>query len=264
MRVNVVCKPGWILERLARELADRLPGVRVNAGKDVRHAAEGDDLNYYLPSRDYLRCPVGGPMMGLFTHGQTGFDLIPHQRASIAMNEAMAARLRAAGAVHVHVIRPGVEPSDRGQIVFGVIGRVYNSGRKGEHLVREAVRAGYTVVACGTETYVRAMSRRQWPCPQPYTMDQRAAFYRAIDYLLVTSTEEGGPMPVPEAIAYGVPVIAPAGVGWCDEFPALGRYIPGDWPSLQAVLEALTHPPTWADWADGHARIFASVLERAA
>lgn len=101
------------------------------------------------------------------------------------------------------------------------------------------------------------MTRQQWPCATPYTIATRAAFYAAIDYLVVTSTEEGGPMPVLEAIARGVPVIAP-NVGWCWEFPVL-RYAVGEYEALRQVLEQLTAPPSWEHWGHAHARLFASL-----
>lgn len=264
MRVNVVCKPGWILERLARELAARLPDVSVNAGKDRRVATPRAHLNYYLPTRDYHKYPADGVIVGLYTHGDTGFDLIPRLSAAVAMNQTMGKRLRDAGAPHVRVIRPGVDRRRARPIVFGVIGRVYNNRRKGEHLVAAAVAAGYHVVACGPSARVSAMSAMQWPVETVYGFEDRDAFYQSIDYLLVTSTEEGGPMTVPEAIDAGVPVIAPKGVGWCDEFDCLGRYEAGSWPALHAVLQRLTEPPTWDAWADGHRALFQELREVAA
>jgi hypothetical protein len=144
--------------------------------------------------------------------------------------------------------------------VFGVIGRVYNSGRKGEALVARAVRDGFRFVACGVQGgrgRGRSLARSQWPCPTPYALAQRDEFFRAIDYLVVTSTLEGGPMPVLEAIARGVPVIAP-NVGWCWEFPVL-RYAVGEYDSLRGVLEQLTAPPSWEQWGAAHARLFASI-----
>ena len=41
-----------------------------------------------------------------------------------------------------------------------------------------------------------------------------------IDYLLILSNNEGGPVPLLEAFATGAPVIAPD-VGWCWEYPII-------------------------------------------
>jgi glycosyltransferase involved in cell wall biosynthesis len=61
------------------------------------------------------------------------------------------------------------------------------------------------------------------------------AWFAGLDYYLVTSDSEGGPIPVLEAIAAGVPVIAPD-VGFCWEYPVI-RYSGID--ELRRTLEWL-------------------------
>lgn len=259
MRINVVTKTGWILERLARELAERVPGITINAGGRERAIDPRADFNYYLPAKDLRKFPPEGAAIGFYTHGANAFDLIPRFAACVAMNRRMGAELEARGAGRVEVIRPGTDAPPR-PILFGVIGRTYNDGRKGQELVRRAVADGFRFVACGAgpAARVRAATRGQWPCSTPYTVATRDAFYSAIDYLVITSTEEGGPMPVLEAIARGVPVIAP-NVGWCWEFPGI-RYEPaGEYSALRQVLAQLTAPPSWEQWGEAHARLFAAL-----
>ena len=257
--INIVTKPGWILERLAREITRRVPGVRINAGQSSRAIDPGAAFNYYLPAKDLRKYPTTGPAIGFYTHGTNGFDLIPRFAACLAMNRTMAARLEEHGAANVTIIRPGTDAPPR-PIVFGVIGRTYSDGRKGEELVARAVVDGFRFVACGVDGgrgRPRAITANQWPCAMPFEIATRDAFYSTIDYLVVTSTEEGGPMPVLEAIARGVPVIAP-NVGWCWEFPVL-RYAVGEYSSLRQVLEQLTAPPSWEQWGEAHARLFAAL-----
>ncbi len=255
MRVNVVVKRGWILERLAAELQRGVPGTTINCGTSERTVDPGADLNYYLPAKDVLKFPPPGKAVGLFTHGLVPEDPAPFV-AVTAMNRRVAGELRRLGA-DVTVIRPGTEPPDRGA-VFGVVGRPYNSGRKGEALVEQAVAAGFRFVACAPKEKVRATARARWPCTVTHHTDQRDDFYRSIDYLVVPSLEEGGPMPLLEAIARRVPVIAPD-VGWCWEFPVI-RYERGSWNSLRDVLEGLAQPPTWKDWAAKHRALFQRLL----
>jgi len=260
MRINIVTKPGWILERLARELVERVPGVTLNAGKRERAIDPVADFNYYLPAKDFRKYPTdGGRAIGFYTHGANAFDLIPQFAACLAMNRTMGARLEELGAANVRILRPGTDAPPR-PIVFGVIGRVYNDGRKGEELVRRAVADGFRFVACGAgaAARARATTRGQWPCATPYDLAHRDAFYTGIDYLVVTSTEEGGPMPVLEAIARGVPVIAPPTVGWCGEFPII-PYAAGEYSALRQVLEQLTAPPSWEQWGEAHRRLFADL-----
>jgi hypothetical protein len=255
--MNIVTKTGWILERLSRELL-AIPGVSLNCGEGERKAMKGGP-NYYLPAKDFKRFPADGWRIGLYTHGDSGFDVIREFEVCLAMNQSMAGRLAEAGARKIRVIRPGA-PWKQERVTFGVVGRVYNDGRKGEGFVANAIAAGFSFVACSTPKKIRATSRGIWPCPVTHSAeseDSRRAFYQSIDYLVVTSLDEGGPMPVLEAIASGVPVIAPD-VGWCWEFPVI-RYVRGDWESLKSVLMALTHPPSWSEWVESHRKLFADL-----
>jgi glycosyltransferase involved in cell wall biosynthesis len=249
------------LERLARELL-AIPGTTINCGADERVALKGGP-NYFVPAKDAIKTPADGVKLGLYTHGDNGLDIVPDFDVCIAMNRRMADRLPELGARKVALIRPGAWPAK--QIVFGVAGRVYNSGRKGEGLVAQAIEAGFNFIACKSKTKIRA-ARQDWPCPaSAFDADDegaRRSFYASIDYFVVTSLDEGGPMTVPEAIACGVPVIAPD-VGWCWEFPVL-KYARGDWDSLRSVLRGLTDTPTWSRWVEAHRRLFADLQEQAA
>ena len=244
-RVQIVVDAnGWILHRCAQELERHLTGVEIN-GRG--HQA----VRYYLPASTYWagKFPPASDSVriGFFTHeaAENLPSLIPLYDHHLAMNQAMAGWLRTYGADPV-VIRPGSIP--RKPITFGVCGKVYPSGRKGEELVRRMVQAGYRVRGWG----------EGWPC-QIVGNDPRRLheFYARIDYLVVTSTVEGGPMPVIDAISQGVPVIAPA-VGWCWEYPTL-HYEAGDWTSLERLLMGLTQPPTWQGWVDGHYDLFSRI-----
>lgn len=250
MRVNIVVKPGWILERCAREVERAVPDSVVNATPWPPTTAAQADLTYYLPMKDIRHSPegLGGLSVGFFTHGEervrTFAPLFDH---AVAMNEQVADLLRKL-AVPVTVIRPGVEAQRH--ITFGVCGTLHK-GRKGPDMVRAAVAAGFDFMAC-TDDAARS------PCRVWTSIENRSKFYGAIDYLVVTSTEEGGPMPVVEALAAGVPVIAP-NVGWCWEFPVI-RYEKGSWISLLSVLTRLTRIPTWEEWGAAHRRLFKELL----
>lgn len=257
MKVNVVAKLGWILERLAVELHPNTingcgPAVLQHAKPDRLVDAEAD-INYYLPARDFAKFPCPGKAVGLYTHGQTGFDLIPKFAACVTMNQALAEQLRIAGAKKVVTIRPGTEAPTRNP-VFGVLGRVYGKRRKGADLVVKAVQDGFDFRAC---TDFAPGGRKQSPCPVTHGIEARDAFLDSIDYLVVTSTEEGGPMPVIEALARHVPVIAPE-VGWCWEFPVI-KYRVGSYASLRKVLRGLSRPPSWKAWRAQHEALWATL-----
>ena len=66
------------------------------------------------------------------------------------------------------------------------------------------------------------------------------AHLRTLDHTVATATLEGGPMTTLEAMASGVPVVIPKGVGIHDELPEVPgvyRYRRGDAEDLIAVLE---------------------------
>lgn len=235
----------WIAGRFARELVARLPtyGVEAFINDTVRgHALEFQSIVYGPPTRR--------PAVGFFTHG----DFRPRRYARdydghIVFNPAMIPYLVEGGADRstITVIEPCVD-TDRFNrrarpIIFGVAGRTYPDGRKGEHLVRALVDHGYNVVAWGSG----------WPC-EIFSSDlaDLPAFYRAIDYYIDTAHDEGGCMAAFEAIAMGVPVISHT-VG------VLHPVIPyerSDVNSLLNVVCRLTAPRSYDDFARDHAVVF--------
>jgi hypothetical protein len=243
VRVNVVVTPPdlpWIGGRLARELVARLPQYGIDATINGPKA----DLEY---QQFVYGFPTSRPAIGVFTHGSLrprtfgrSYDGV------IAFNPAMIAYLKEADAPHPCQIALPVGPEFIPQRppVFGVAGRTYADGRKGEFLVLRMMAAGYDVRAWGSG----------WPCPT--VSDQLTnlpAFYRSLDYYVDTSSDEGGCVPALEAIAMGVPVIShTVGV----EHPVI-PYERHNWDSLAAVLRRLTTPRTYDDWAREHAAYFA-------
>jgi hypothetical protein len=81
--------------------------------------------------------------------------------------------------------------------------------------------------------------------------EQMRVFYQSIDYLIVTSDTEGGPIPVLEALAAGIPVIAP-NVGFCWEYPVI-RY--EDISDLVRIIETLRSVPINTRWSSGAAML---------
>jgi len=140
--------------------------------------------------------------------------------------------------------------------VIGVAGRVYKGGRKGEGLVKRLARDGrWKVIASG----------QGWPVPcTKRAWKDMPDFYRTLNIFLCTSQIEGGPVTVLEALACGVPVVIPTGVGAMDELPnmpGIWRYDKGDydsmidsinyaidWPMLPEQLRAVVEDCTAARW----------------
>lgn len=243
VRVNIVLGDGdrdWICGRFARELVARLPAHGVAASINEPTGAE---LDYVLP---VYGAPPRRPAVGLFTHGEErprlyAIDYDGH----ITFSDTLAARLRLAGAAAPEIVSyPVDERFSLGRpLRFGVAGRVYSDGRKGEHLVSAMVAAGYDVVAWGSGWPCRIVGREVVDLP---------AFYKSLDYYIDTSSDEGGCVPASEAAAMGVPVISHT-VGVTLPVIPYERF---EWGSLRAVLRRLSSPYTYDDFARDHARVF--------
>jgi len=223
--------PGWILERMTQALAQRLPYVTTSNRVNPRAA-----IQYYLNYTEHLG-RVSPIELASFTHVD---ELMPDMKAryfqvarevdvAVCMAERYAAELRALGLREVHVIRPGVDLARfTPRVKIGVVGRTYACGRKGEALVAEVLDTP------GIEWHFTGSG---WPmASRALTEAEMPAFYREMDYILVPSLYEGGPMCVIEALACGTRVIAPP-VGWVTDFPHI-EFRTGDAADLRRVLDA--------------------------
>lgn len=251
MRVNIILESGdthWIGGRLARELASRLPKFGIETSINGSHSV---DLTYH---QIVYNGPIQRPAVGLFTHGRYRPQHFgPAYDGQISMNPVMHRYLMDAGCEWPIMIHQpiGDEFIRKTPICFGVAGRVYGDGRKGEHLVRHMLEEGFTVYAWGYgwPEGVRDMGS------DPATLPE---FYHSIDYYIDTSSDEGGCTPALEARAMGVPVISHSiGV----DRPCL-FYETHSWESLHAILNGLSTYNNYDQWAEAHALYFHSVIER--
>lgn len=265
-RVNVVLADrSWVLEQVSRELERRLPSVGLSMEPD-----RSADINYYVTYSAY-RPGIGGRQAGFFTHIEERspdavrrfFEVARSVDAAVAMAERYAQPLRDAGVEDVRLICPGIDLDRFRPVVrIGVVGRTYHTGRKGEDLIRAVM----------DEPHVEwHFTGAGWPGPARMLADDEVpAFYRTIDYLLVPSYYEGGPMPVLEALASGVEVIAPD-VGFAGDYPHI-PFALGDAADLRRVLRELVEirlarrrsvaDRTWDAWAEGHDRLFHDLMRR--
>lgn len=230
MKINIVIGDtdlNWILGRLAYELHNRL-GWSINK--------PGADVDYCIPYLNYKHAtaPV---KVGLFTHKERDgikrkvfeevYRILP-PKCRIHLSQST-------GDIFENIIHLGSDL--KSSVYFGVAGKDHASGRKNFHWIPELKKDGFNITALsGTSE------------------EDRSFFYKRIDYLVVTSSIEGGPVPVLDAIAMGVPVIAPD-VGWCWEYPCI-HYERDNLAELKYVMRKLSKGRTWKDVADDHKRIF--------
>lgn len=290
MRVNVICRnfaKDRVLPRFARYLRD-------GCGWSLTTAPEPGADAYYLMGYFEMQMfgpgqwPPSVPTASLFTHREERDD----KKAALYDRIASEVGLRVAmcqlygdplGSLGPTIVPPLPVERDRfvpakrhrnARPVIGVSGYTYGTGRKGEAMIAEAVRALGDRVAWSA-------SGRGWPVPVPtrsYSWSDMPSFYQSLDVLVCPSTVEGGPMPVLEALSCGVQVVVPRGVGILDELPgdALGihRYARGDTAAMVAAvrmaimtdessqeeLRAVTEPYTVAAWCAENGRGVEEVL----
>lgn len=133
--------------------------------------------------------------------------------------------------VELDLFTPG-ELRHNGKPRVGVSGYVYPGGRKGEALVKRLAddRPPFELVASG----------KGWPVEtRAYAWRELPDFYRSLDVYLCTAVTEGIPMPPLEALACGVPVVVPVGVGMLDELPdmpGIYHYEAGDYAAMRRAI----------------------------
>ena len=120
--------------------------------------------------------------------------------------------------------------------VVGLSGFVdKRSNRKGEGLVARLAASDLgeriTLKASGVGWPVQTSRRNVVDLPD---------FYRRLDLLICTSNREGIPMPPLEALACGIPIVIPTGIGMLDDLPdikGIYRYKANDYQELETAIE---------------------------
>jgi glycosyltransferase involved in cell wall biosynthesis len=250
----------WVLERLARTLAERLPYAEFVAWEP--RVTEATRIVYYVNYALYQR-PTGRIDVAFFTHLDESQGFLERARGvdcCICMCKTYADWLAGHGVRDVvHILMAFDSERYRPRLVLGVAGKL-DHPRKGRVLV-ERVRELPFVEVRATEG---RMAEEDLP-----------AFYQGLDYVLIPATVEGGPMSLLEGLGMGKPVIAPAGVGIVpelEESPYVRLYPAGDAEALVRVVRAcyedkcgpqrLVEERTWERWAAEHDRVFRRLLRQ--
>lgn len=228
MKINIVAPTyeSWILRRIARSFGKHMQGCTVSSRPDL-----SADVNFYVNYALFTHptaCDVG-----FFTHREKNqadaevFDKVADQVDwCVAMCDKTAAHLPPDRTTVIHV---APDPQFRKKhLVLGVVAREYETGRKRTGWLDELRKIpGVEIRFTNGRVPWRLM-----PC-----------FYRRIDYLLILSDNEGGPLPLLEALAMGVPVIS-SDVGFVSDYTTI-RY--HDLNDLKNIIRGLIIPPNaWA------------------
>jgi hypothetical protein len=238
----------WVLERLARRLAAKLPYARFVPWRPEPGGAAR--LAYYVNYALY-QGPSGLIDVGFFTHRDDTQHFLERARGvdcCVCMAKVYADWLRSQGVAAVEHIPMGFDTYRyRPRLVMGVVGKL-DHPRKGRHLVERLRQLPFLEVRA-TEGEVGA--------------EELPDFYQRLDYVLIPATVEGGPMSLLEGLGMGKPVIAPEAVGMVPEFrdtEHMLRYPAGDAEALVRLVTAcyekkrgpsrLVQDRTWDRWAE--------------
>jgi len=265
LRVHVKREPdNWILTEIAAHLVDQL-GWTVSNTTSPRA-----EINYFVNYHRYEE--VSGLKAAFFTHREHWYGRYEKMwwevlaEVDLAVFQSKKYQLESQSRIptlNSVVISPGVDLSrfSPRRIRIGVIGRAYNNGRKGEDLLIEVARRFPAVewVVTGANWGLKSKRVRSRALPD---------LYRSLDYVLIPSRTEGGPMSAIEALASGVPVIS-ADVGWMSELPHL-EFENGNVESLAEVITGIienraslvgsVENRTWATFATEHLRAFEDLI----
>ncbi len=249
---------------MAAELSARLTYVQY----DLRSCSSAS-IQYYLTYSTYKE-RVSQIELAYFTHleEQTEakhkfFTCASKVDHCVSQSEKYANLISAQVSGKVTVIAPGIDLAlYRPKLRLGVVGRAYHTGRKGEDLVRQLMHLK------DVEWHFTGSG---WPGPALNLLpNEMPLFYRSMDYIVVPSHYEGGPMCIPEAVACGTPVIS-SDVGWAQSFPHI-PFKNGDVSDLRRVIQELLKIKrsraeaalsySWNSWASQHDILFSQYLPK--
>lgn len=214
----------WVLPRYCREFAKRMPNCQISFEPD-----NTADVNIFLPYYKWKPCDT--PTIGFYTHKE---DDTPQKKEMwdlstqlvdycVAMCDKTAKKLPEHKTCVIQVY-PDIQFYNPNPLVIGVAGKECPSGRKRFEFIQELRKLPNVVVRFADGSV-------------PF--EQMPRWYEGIDYLVITSDNEGGSMPVIEALAMHKPVIAPD-VGFTWDFSVI-RY-DGTLENLLEVVQRLNIP----------------------
>jgi glycosyltransferase involved in cell wall biosynthesis len=245
----------WILDRIIKELIDRLEYVYCYDEIDEA------DINYYVNWHAF-KGSTSGLDVAFFTHyeprsKQTFFDVARSMDHCIFMSEKYRLEMRELNIDTTSTIPLGVDLAlFKPKLILGCVGSFSQNEVRRE-------RKGYDMI--------QALRGLDWIDVRitegELNFSELPDFYRELDYVLIPSSIEGGPMCVSESLACGIPVIAPPDVGAISEYDTgIINYTNGDFESLKAVLVELYEKKlhlrqsvehlTWDNFATRHDELF--------
>lgn len=249
-------KSYWILDRIIHELISRLPYALCY---DEIHDA---NINYYVNWHAFKKKTMAKDVVFL-THFEDDkrdeFLRCAKQADFVVCMSKRYFDLLAEEGIHKAMVIPvGIDTTlFCPKLILGYVGGTYSS-RKGTDILEKLTKLDWVELRL-TEG---KLSYAQLP-----------EFYRNLDYVLVPSSIEGGPLCLMEGLACGKEVIIPKDVGAAQEYTqGIIHYEKGNFASLQKVLEILysqktairkqVESQTWENFAIKHDVLFRELLAK--
>ncbi|MGQ4876520.1 MAG: glycosyltransferase [Promethearchaeia archaeon] len=202
IRVQIVYpNDGWILQEHGEYLANNIEFAHASINKPNNDIEW--DITYFVNYELYQPCNskiVGG----WFTHEKDEF----FKKIALKMDFTVSPSLRYKKVLdeirgnNYHIPQPANLERLEPKLVLGFSGIIYRHGRKGEDLLKKIMKLPYVKV--------KITGGR---IPKEKMID----FYNSIDYVIITSKIEGGPMALLEGLACGKEIIT-SDVGMVPEF----------------------------------------------
>lgn len=253
MKVNIV-RPnaGWILDFIAERIYKA--NEELNTGVEMQlnnRPVDNADFNYYV---DVCNCYWGKTQIkdvGWFTAFHEGFD--PKRAMDLDFitfqNSKYQKEMIKLGypKEKTKVLFPGIslEQFSLKKIRIGVFQRGVHRHKGHDFMLKlpeiiDLKNFSFYFVGKGwddvVDLYIRKGIKVEYDFSENY--DKFNDYYEQIDYLLVPSIVEGGPICVLEALAKGIPIIA-SKVGLVEDFNIEYEFEPEDYMGLAKILTKL-------------------------
>lgn len=238
-KIHIACHDdGHIIPRMYRWLADNLGW---SMGPFL--ASKSGVINYYAPYTMFgAYGRSGGKSLAWFTHKESAnpAKLTIWQNAKQAIDYPLVTSPIYQTELGAQLITPGIDQDhfkprgkQPGKGVVGIVGTY--QPRKGPELALPliGIKPVKEIRVVGDDWPDFADSKKIGYADMP-------SFYCGLDLFVCTSTEEGIPAPPLEALACGIPVVIPRGVGMLDLLPdeaGIYRYDAGDEAGLKTAVK---------------------------
>ena len=267
MRINVVYpKDGWILQHMGDMLIKYYPERENISGhwygkSSVKNLWKEDSpimkkekgvINYFINYAIYRKSTPNKDVL-FFTHpiDERFWKLSKTANLSIFMTKQYCDKAISLGSNAVN-ITPGIDDIYRPKLVLGFVGSIKYGERKGKSLLDKVDSLKFVNLKCTNKT----LKTNELP-----------DFYSSLDYILVTSTVEGGPMCILEGLGCGKQIICPHTIGFASEYKSeIINYNVNSFESLEKILRKLysvkkkrydlVKDRTWERWSLDHYNAF--------